>query len=248
MKCVILAGGYAKRMWPLTKRIPKPMLKVGDKPIIEHIMERLEVLEEIEEIHISTNEKFKRDFERWLEGFKTKKSVKIIAEPTTKEEEKFGSIGALRYLIETEGIDDDLLVIGGDNLFDLDLTEFLNYFLHKKTPVVAFQDVGDVNIVRKRFGTGILDENLRIIGFEEKPENPTSTLASTCIYIFPKETLKMIHKYIEEQNNPDAAGQFIKWLSEKMRVHGFVFNGRWFDIGSFEMWERAKKEFVGKDN
>jgi glucose-1-phosphate thymidylyltransferase len=243
MKAVILAGGYARRMWPLTENQPKSLLPVADRPIIEHIIEKLEGLEEVEGIYISTNEKFEKHFSDWVKGLNTKKQVKLIIEPSACEEKKLGAVGGLKFLIEKEGIKDDLLVVGGDNLFESDLNRFLGFYRDKETPAVAFHDIGDVEKIRGKFGVCVLNEKGRIMEFQEKPQEPRSTLAATCIYLFPSQALDMVSEYLADRNNPDAPGFFINWLSQRQDVHGFVLPGRWFDIGSFEGLREADSHF-----
>lgn len=127
MKAIILAGGYAKRLWPLTKNKPKQLLSVGGRPMIEYIMEKLETQKEIDKIIISTNEKFEDNFKQWLSGYKSTKDISLVIEPTLLEENKLGSVGALGYLIKKENFNEELMIIGGDNLFEFDLRDLMNY-------------------------------------------------------------------------------------------------------------------------
>ncbi|RLJ05484.1 MAG: nucleotidyltransferase family protein [Candidatus Aenigmatarchaeota archaeon] len=250
MKAIILAGGFAKRMWPLTKDYPKVLLPVKGRPVIEHIMEKLENLSDIDSVHVSTNQRFEKDFREWINRFseKTNKKINLVVEPARKEEEKLGSIGALKFFIEKEGIDDDLLIVGGDNLFGFSLEDFVNFFKEKRTPVMAFFDMENPEKVRGKYGVCVLDEHGKVIEFQEKPDSPKSTLASTAVYLFPKEMLNMIHEYIEGKNNPDALGFFIEWLKDKTTVHGFTFKEKWFDIGTHETYQEAIKSFESHED
>ncbi len=238
MKCVLMCGGFAKRMWPLTLNTPKPLLPIAGRPIIEYILDKLDDVEEVDLIYISTNKKFERYFKEEMKNFKTKKPVKLIIEPAVKEEEKLGSVGALGFLIKEEKINDDLLIIAGDNLFDFSLVDFINYYKSKSCPVIALYDMKDKEKVRGRYGVVLLDKNNKIIGFEEKPNEPKSTFVSTACYILPKETLKLVLIYLSK-NNPDAFGYFIEWLHKMQDVYGFLFPGRWFDIGSLDSYREA---------
>ncbi len=242
MKAVIMAGGFAKRMWPLTTGRPKPLLMISGKPIVEHIVENLENVRSIDKIYIATNKKFEDHFNNWIKTTKLDGKIKLIIEPASKEEEKKGSIGALDYLINTEQINDDLIVVAGDNLFDFRLKDFVDYYHEKKGVVIAFYDIGDL-LAAQKFGVGELDSNGKLVDFLEKPEKPKSTFVSTGCYIFPKDVLKTVSTYLKDKNNPDAPGYFISWLYKKLAIYGFKFKGKWYDVGSFEAYLEAEKEY-----
>ena len=238
MKAIILAGGYAKRLWPLTKNKPKQLLLVCGRPMIEYIMEKLEVQEDIDKIAISTNEKFEDNFKEWLLGYKSSKDIELVIEPTLSEKNKLGSVGALGYLIKEKNIDEELMIIGGDNLFEFDLRDLINYYREKKGNVVALYDLKSIQKARS-YGVAKVDEEMRIIDFVEKPEKPPSTLVSTACYMLSQEGVRGILTYLGAGENPDAIGFFIKWLIKRERVFGFAFSGRWFDIGSLESLKEA---------
>ena len=245
MKAIILAGGYAKRLWPLTKNKPKQLLSVGGRPMIEYIIEKLEAQEEIDKIIISTNEKFEENFKEWLLGYKSLKDIELIFEPTLSEKNKLGSVGALGYLIKKKNIDEELMIIGGDNLFGFDLKDLINYYREKNGNIVALYDIKSIQKARS-YGVAKVDEKMRIIDFIEKPENPPSALVSTACYMLSPEGVKSILTYLDKGENPDAIGFFIKWLIKRERVFGFVFSGRWFDIGSLESLKEA--DFIYSKN
>ncbi|MBA7491823.1 Glucose-1-phosphate thymidylyltransferase [subsurface metagenome] len=238
MKAIILAGGYAKRLWPLTKNKPKQLLSVGGKPMIGYIIEKLEAQEEIDKIIISTNEKFGKNFKEWLLEYKSIKDISLVIEPTLLEENKLGSVGALGYLIKKKNIDEELMIIGGDNLFEFDLRDLIYYYREKKGNVVALYDLKSIQKARS-YGVAKVDEKMSIIDFVEKPENPPSTLVSTACYMLSPEGVRSILTYLDKGENPDAIGFFIKWLIKREKVFGFVFSGRWFDIGSLESLKEA---------
>jgi glucose-1-phosphate thymidylyltransferase len=238
MKAIILAGGYAKRLWPLTKNKPKQLLSVGGRPMIEYIVEKLKAQEEIDKIIISTNEKFGQNFQQWLLEYKSLKYIELVIEPTLSEKNKLGSVGALGYLIREKKIDEELMIIGGDNLFEFDLRDLIYYYREKKGNVVALYDLKSIQKARS-YGVAKVNEEMRIIGFVEKPENPPSTLVSTACYMLSPEGVKSILTYLDKGENPDAIGFFIKWLIKRERVFGFVFSGKWFDVGSLESLKEA---------
>ena len=238
MKAIILAGGYARRLWPLTKNKPKQLLSVGGKPMIKYIIEKLEVQKEIDKIIISTNEKFEENFKEWLLGYKLSKNIELFIEPTLSEKNKLGSVGALGYLIKKKNFNEELMIIGGDNLFEFDLKDLIKYYREKKGEVVALYDLKSIQKAQN-YGVAKVDEETRIIDFTEKPENPPSTLVSAACYVLSQEGIRGILTYLDNGENPDAIGFFIKWLIKRERVFGFVFSGRWFDIGSLESLKEA---------
>lgn len=242
MKAIVLAAGYATRLYPLTLNKPKPLLKVAGKPLLEHILFRIEEVDNVDEIFIVTNDKFYPYFLRWLKSYKSNKKIKIINDGTKTNEERLGAVGDIHFVVADQKIDDDILVIGGDNLFEFSLDHLNSFFKEKKKSVVALYDVKDKELAKK-YGVVELDETSKIIGFEEKPNKPKSTLASTACYIFSKSDLEELEKCILNGKKPDNLGDFIKFLSKRKHFYGFVFSERWFDIGSKEQLNKADKEF-----
>lgn len=246
MKAIVLAGGFAKRLWPLTRDTPKPLLPVAGKPMIEHVLEKIRAVDEIDKIYISTNSKFEPHFKEWSKNSELAKYTHIFVEDSISEENKMGAVGALGLLFKNLDIDDDVIVVAGDNLFEFEIKDFLSN--HNGIPKVALCDMLDKNKVRNKYGVVVLDDNNNIKEFHEKPDNPISTLISTGCYFFPKGTAHKIHEYLSSGENPDAPGFFISWLSKQMDVNGFVFDSqcKWFDIGSIESYEEAKKAYSEK--
>jgi len=263
MKAILLAGGYAKRLWPLTRDCPKSLLPVAGKPMIDYILDRVEQVEEIEEVFLSTNRRFEAQFKEWLETYRDRhkgtggKEIELVIEETREEGEKLGSIGALDFLIDRFGLEEDLLVVGGDNLFDFDLRDFVGFYKAKgktkgktkgkreKSSVVLLYDMREKERVRGKYGVLEVDADFRIVNSEEKPAEPKTTLISTACYIFTKSDLALVKEYLAAGNNPDAIGFFVSWLCKKRELYGLVHDGLWFDIGSFEDYERANAVFCG---
>lgn len=248
MKAIVLAGGFAKRLWPLTHEQAKPLIDIGGKPVINYIIERLIKLKNerrIDEIFVSINSKFEQDFIKWKEryGF----DVKIVVEKTTHEDEKLGAIGGINFLINREHLDDKVLIVNGDNLFDdkFNFSDALNFFHQKLGPVVCGFDVKTKERA-KLFGTIIFDVNDKIIDFVEKPEHPQTTLISMGLYIFKKETLELLKKYIADGNSKDKPGEFIQWLYKRCDVFVYPYIGNWFDIGDHDTLNAAR-EFKEKN-
>jgi glucose-1-phosphate thymidylyltransferase len=238
MKCIILAAGYAIRLHPLTLNKPKPLLEIAGKPMIEHILLRVEEINDIDEIFIVTNDKFYNGFAEWSKSYKSNNKIKIINDNTKSNEERLGAIGDIDFVIKAEKIDDHIIVIGGDNLFEFSLKHLNEFFKQKKASVIALYDVKDKELAKK-YGVVELNDDTKIIGFEEKPENPLSTLASTACYIFSKEDIEELEKCIKEHKKPDNLGDFIKYLAIKKHIYGFAFSEKWFDIGSHDELKEA---------
>jgi glucose-1-phosphate thymidylyltransferase len=228
MKAVLLCAGYATRLRPLTENIPKPLLPVGGRPMLDWILDRAG--EGTDDVHVVTNARYADQFEEWARG----RPVAVHNDGTTTNEDRLGAIGDLRLTIERAGIDDDLLVIAGDNLFDFSLADYAAWWRGKdRASAVALYDVGDL-LLASQYGVVELDEAERIVEFEEKPERPRSTLATTATYIFHREHVPLIGRYLDEGNPPDPPGRFIGWLLEREPVYGYRFEGEWLDIGDLE--------------
>ncbi len=234
MKALILAAGYATRLYPLTENMPKQLLQVGEKKMVEHIIHKIEEVEEIDEIIIITNNKYNSLFVEWKKGFNSNKPITLINNGTDTNETRLGAVGDMHYAIKNKNIDDDILIVGGDNLFEFSLLSIMNMFREKKAPVVAARDLGDPAKLAKKFGTLEIDDNMKIIGFEEKPEAPKSALASTCIYLYTKEDIRELEKLIGEGKIPDNTGDFLRIILDKRQVYCYSFSETWYDIGSHE--------------
>lgn len=244
IKALILAAGYATRLWPLTKNKPKPLLEVKGSPIIEHILSQFPSIPEITEVLVVTNEKFAPEFEDWAKAFKYHIQIRVINDLTTSNEDRMGAIGDMRYAIQDAKIDEDLLVIAGDNLFEYRLAELFRCFKQKGTSIVACKDLGSRDEVKEKFGVIELGADNRITGFEEKPTEPKTSIAATACYVFTRQDIAQIKDYIEAGNKPDNAGDFIKWLANHKPIHAFVFTEKWYDIGTFESLGKAREDFT----
>lgn len=245
MKALILAAGYATRLYPLTKDFPKALLAVRNKPIIEYLIDKLEAVDEVEAILVVTNSRFFAQFKKWKQRVKCKKPIHIIDDLTTDNMNRRGAIGDTAFVIEQEKIRGDLLVLGGDNLFDGELDSFFTFAkAHRGAPVIGAFDLADKTHA-KRFGVMKLNRQGKIIHFKEKPLTPSSTLVAMCLYFFPKPKLSLIHEYLKARaGKHDATGLYIDWLRKKVAVFGFVFGGRWFDIGDHRFYDEAKESFA----
>jgi glucose-1-phosphate thymidylyltransferase len=245
IKALILAAGYGTRLYPLTLDRPKPLLPIAGKPILEHILEKIEKLDEISEILIITNNKFFDNFRNWKRSYSSQKPIKIINDNTDSDNDRLGAIGDIKFAIMKENIEDDTLVIGGDNLFDFNLKELLDFFKEKNSSIAALFDLKDKSLAAEKYGVLEIDENNKIINLEEKPKEPKTSLISTACYIFSKDDLKEIGICLKEKKK-DNLGEFIAWLSKKKNLYGHTFIGKWFDIGNKEKLKEADKVWAGK--
>ena len=235
MKCIILAGGFATRLWPLTETKAKPLLHLKDKPLISHIVE---ALPDKLEIIISTNAVFEEDFKTWIRDFPQRK-IKIFVEDSGADEFKKGALGATALAIQELKIAEDLLLLAGDNYFGFKVEDLLAQF--KQNPLLAAYDIGDLKEARK-FGV-VIEKDGKAVEFQEKPEHPKSTLVSTGCFVFPQKNLGDIIYYAKEKN--DDLGGIFEYLTKKgEEIDVFKFSEPWVDIGSYEAYLQANKALL----
>jgi glucose-1-phosphate thymidylyltransferase len=240
MIAIILAAGYATRLYPITLNQPKPLLKVSGKPIVEHIINKVLSFNNIEKIYIITNNKFYTHFSSWLNQYDNNKPIKIINDQTQNSADRLGAIGDINFVIKQEQINEDILIVGGDNLFEDNLNNLFEHFKTKGTSILL-NDVIDYDLA-KLYGVVSLNENNQIIEFSEKPKSPKTTLISTLIYALKKEHLPLIGEALK-QGFADRAGDFISYLSKKEQIYGLPLEGHWFDIGSLEQLKKAEEVY-----
>ncbi|HEY6168707.1 MAG TPA: nucleotidyltransferase family protein [Verrucomicrobiae bacterium] len=246
MKVIILAAGYATRLYPLTLTKPKPLLPVAGKPMVEHVLDNLAAISGLDRIYVVTNAKFAGQFRQWSDHYratKAKLEFTVCNDGSTDDSNKLGAIGDINFVLKTQNVDDDLIVVAGDNLFSEKLAEFGKVCRAKNAPVLALYDVGDLEQIKK-YNSISVDGDGRITYFEEKPKDPTSTLTGIALYFYPKQTLPLIKQYVAEGNNPDQPGRLVQWLYPRTPVYTWRVPGLWFDIGSKETLEEANQIFA----
>ncbi len=249
MKVLILAAGYATRLYPLTLAQPKPLLPVAGKPMIERVLDNIKPIGDIDRVYVVTNARFAGQFQKWADHYRATKSkldFTIVDDGSTDDANKRGAIGDLHFVLSKEKVNDDLLVVAGDNLFSQSLEAFEKFCRQKNAPVVGVYDVGSLEEIKK-YNSISMDAEGRITFFEEKSEQPTSTLTGIALYYYPKATLPLIKQYMAEGNNPDQPGRLVQWLYPRTPVFTWVVPGLWFDIGSKESLEEANKIFASED-
>ena len=245
MKCILLAAGYATRLFPLTVDIPKPLLDVCGKTVLERILNKIEEVCEIDEIYIVSNAKFFKRFRTWLNCYVSNKTIEVLNDNTFYNDGRLGAIGDIRYAVKKKDICEDVLIMAADNLFDFDLCDFIEYYRNKGCDCITAHRMNDIASLRKT-GVVTLDNEGKVLSFEEKPEKPESDLAVPPFYIYKHETLTLIDRYLDEGNNPDAPGNFIPWLIMKKDVYAFRFEGKRYDIGSPDSYRRVQEIFRGR--
>lgn len=247
MKVLILAAGYATRLYPLTLTQPKPLLPVSGKPMIEYVLDNIAPIGGIDRVYVVSNAKFAGHFQKWADiyGARAKLNFTIINDQSTDDTNKLGAIGDLHLVIQQQKIDDDLIVVAGDNLFSQPLAEFGRFCREKNAPVLGVYDVGSLDQAKK-YGVVALDKAGQLSQFIEKPAQPASTLIGIALYYYPKTILPLISQYMAEGNNPDQPGRLIQWLYPKVPVYTWTVPGLWYDIGSKETLEEASRIFSRK--
>jgi len=246
MKVIILAAGYATRLYPLTLTRPKPLLPIAGQPMVEYVLDNLSPIGGLDRIYVVTNARFAGQFRQWADAYRASKAkldFMIVNDGSTDEGNRLGAIGDLHLVLTREHVNDDLIVVAGDNLFSQPLTDFGRYCRGKNAPVLAVYDVKDLEQIKK-YNALTLAPDGRITFFEEKPKTPTSTLTGIALYFYPRHTLAMIKQYIAEGNNPDQPGRLIQWLYPRVPVFTWIVPGLWFDVGSRETLEEANQIFA----
>jgi len=246
MKVIILAAGYATRLYPLTLTQPKPLLPVAGKPMVDYVLDNLAPISGIDQVYVVTNAKFAGHFQKWADACHAARPglrFTVVNDKSTDDSNKLGAIGDIHYVIKTENVDDDLIIVAGDNLFSEKLEGFGRFCREKNAPVLAVYDVKDLEQIKK-YSAITLAPDGRITVFEEKPKNPTSTLTGIALYFYPKSTVPLIKQYMAEGNNPDQPGRLIQWLYPRTPVYTWTVPGIWYDIGSKETLEEANRIFA----
>lgn len=242
MKCLILAAGYATRLYPLTENFPKPLLKVQDKTILDWLIDDIDSLGLVDEYVVISNHKFAHHFDTWASEKSQK--VTVVDDGTSTNETRLGAVRDIQYAIDALNLDDEMLVIAGDNLLDFSLTQFIRYAKEKQTSCIMRYYEADAKRLTKS-GVATIDEDDRIIRMVEKPAEPESNWCCPPFYFYTREDAKLIARGIEAGCGVDAPGSYIAWLCTQVPVHAMEMPGRRYDIGNLESYEQVQKEYEG---
>ncbi|MBE6583898.1 MAG: nucleotidyltransferase family protein [Ruminococcaceae bacterium] len=242
MKCLILAAGYATRLYPLTENFPKPLLPVKNKLILDWLIDDIDTLGAIDEYVVISNHKFAHHFDKWAEAKAQK--ITVVDDGTDSNETRLGAVCDVQFAIDKLGLDDDMLVIAGDNLLDFSLTKFIEYAKEKKTSCIMRYYEGDEKRLTK-CGVVEIDASDKILGMEEKPAQPKSHWCCPPFYYYTKEDAKLVKRGIEQGCGTDAPGSYIAWLCTQTPVHAMEMPGRRYDIGNLESYKKVEEEYAG---
>ena len=243
MKCLILAAGYATRLYPLTENFPKPLLTVQGKSILDHLIDDIDTLGVIDEYIVISNHKFACHFNEWADNI-TNKKVTVVDDGTDSNETRLGAVKDIQFAIDTLGIDDDMLVIAGDNLLDFSLTKFISYALEKKTScIMRYFEPSAAKLLK--CGVVTIDENDKILHMTEKSPTPATHWCCPPFYYYTREDAKLVKKGIESGCGTDAPGSYSAWLCDQTVVHAMEMPGKRYDIGNLESYEKVQKEYKG---
>ncbi len=248
MKVIILAAGYATRLYPRTKNFPKPLLEVNGKPIVEYLVEKVARLKGVSKIIVVTNDRFAHVFKQWARALDARPAIEVLNDGTRTPEERLGAVGDMALAFKRESYRGDFLVLGGDNFFLDPLDGFIGCARRRKT--AATVGVFDIKDRKKatHFGVVSLDGRGKVVDFAEKPVNPRSSLIAMCLYYFPQTAAARIKGYLsDKRNSSDAAGAFIAWLSRVSAVYGRRFEHLWVDIGNKETYDRVNSIIQRKE-
>lgn len=246
LKAIILAAGYAKRLYPLTLNCPKSLLRVAGQPMIEYVLDNLISIPDLREVYIVSNDKFAAQFQEWSDGYRVKRAdfkIKIINNGVAEGQDSFGAVANLHFVLRREHVDEDAIVVAADNLFSQSLEDFAAFSRQKNSPVVAVYNLDDM-AQGSRYNSIRFDEASRITFFKEKPERPSSATIGVALYYYPKASLPLIERYIEEGNNSDQPGRLVEWMYSRTPFYTWQVPGVWYDIGSKESLEEANRIFI----
>ena len=242
MKCLILAAGYATRLYPLTQNFPKPLLKVGEKTILDWLVDDIDGADLVDEYVVISNHKFAHHFEDWA---KTKKQrITVVDDGTDSNEIRLGAVKDIQFAIDSLSLDDDMLVIAGDNVLDFSLVKFISYAKEKGTScIMRYYEETEKKL--QKCGVVCIDENDLITDMEEKPEVPKSHWCCPPFYYYTREDAKLVKVGIDGGCGVDAPGSYIAWLCTRTRVHAMEMPGKRYDIGNLESYAKVQEEYKG---
>ena len=242
MKCLILAAGYATRLYPLTENFPKPLLTVGEKNILDWLVDDIDTAGLVDEYVVISNHKFAHHFDSWA---KTKpQKVTVVDDGTDTNETRLGAVKDIQFAIDALGLDDDMLVIAGDNVLDFSLTAFMQYAKDKQTScVMRYYEPEDKKLLKS--GVVTIDENDKILHMTEKSPTPATHWCCPPFYYYTKEDAALVQKGIDSGCGTDAPGSYIAWLCAQTTVHAMEMPGKRYDIGNLESYEKVKSEYKG---
>lgn len=242
MKCLILAAGYATRLYPLTENFPKPLLDVRGKTILDWLIDDIDSLGEVDEYVVISNHKFAHHFESWAKNKAQK--ITVVDDGTSTNETRLGAVCDIQFAIDALSLDDDMLIIAGDNVLDFSLTKFIGYAKEKKTSAIMRYYEPELKKLQKS-GVVTIDESDLVLEMTEKSLTPASNWCCPPFYFYTREDARLVKEGIAEGCGTDAPGSYIAWLCKKTKVHAMQMPGKRYDIGNLESYEQVKKDYKG---
>lgn len=242
MKCVILAAGYATRLYPLTENFPKPLLKVGEKTILDWLLEDIHTSGAVDGYIVISNHKFAAHFEVWTAGHSL--PITVVDDGTSTNETRLGAVCDIQFAIDQLKLGDDLLIIAGDNVLDFSLTRFIAYAQEKNTSCTMRYYEPDENKLHKT-GVSEIDEADRLLSMEEKPANPKSHWCTPPFYFYKAADVKRIKEAIADGCGTDAPGSLVAWMCQHSTLHSMEMPGSRYDIGNLESYQKVQETYRG---
>ncbi|MBO7424719.1 MAG: nucleotidyltransferase family protein [Clostridiales bacterium] len=247
MKVLLLNAGYATRLYPLTENMPKSLLPLGKKLIIDYILDAIDSMKDVSEIILISNSKFASQFQAWADSLdrEGKAPISVLDDGTDSPDNMRGAIGDIKFAIEEKNIDEDVCIMAGDNIFTYDVNDMYDFFRSKNADTLVAIHVPEKHQLQK-LAVAILDDDGKILDMSEKPKEPKSNWGIYATYFYKRETIKLIDEYLAEGNSPDAPGNFPSWLYKRLPVYAYRAQGDCIDIGTLENYEKTKKEYENK--
>jgi len=241
MKAVILAGGYGTRISAITKGRSKVLMPVAGRPVVEYVVDTVNTVDDVDEIVLVTNDRYYQDFCEWSDGYDHEGRLTVINDHTNSNQDRLGAVGDVIFAVETGQINDDLLVVAGDNICDFDL-KAMRMKAKTSGSTIALYDVGSVEEAKK-FSNVEMDKEGRIVKFVEKPEAPEDSLVAVALYMICQQELALLDAYKREGNSLDLLGGFIEWACGRASIYGYRCGGTWWDIGDPAIYAEANEHY-----
>ena len=242
MKAIMLVAGYATRLYPLTENMPKGLLKLNGRAIIDYTFDKLEKIKEIDEAILVSNSKFYDQFCNWANNYKGRIKITVLNDGTTSNDNRLGAIGDMQFAIQNCHIDDEIMVLASDNYFTFELIDYYNFYKEKDCDCILGCTFENLDYLAKNFAVATLDEFGKVTSLVEKPGTTTSNIGIWATYIYKRETVPMIKKYLDDGNNKDAPGNFPSWLYKIKPIYTYLFDGECYDIGTIEVYNNLNEK------
>ncbi|MCQ2482948.1 MAG: nucleotidyltransferase family protein [Clostridia bacterium] len=244
MKAILLAAGYATRLYPLTKDKPKSLLPLGRRLIIDYILDSIDSVKDIDEIILVTNARFASQFQAWADSLdrSDKATITVLNDGTDSDDNKRGAIGDIKFVIDSLNIHDDVVILAGDNIFTYDINDMYAFFKEKSAPTLVAINVPEKHQLQK-LAVALIDDNGQILDMVEKPQEPKSNWGIYATYFYGKDILPLIDEYLAEGNSPDAPGNFPSWLYKRMPIYAYKAEGSCIDIGTVENYYSTVEKY-----